>query len=622
MNLFVVGHSAAARVDAARAEKALRELLGSVPFLSGAEVEGWSSPSGAAAAAWAQHQPERIGGVRHAVTEPTRLALFAGRPIRWTGEWQADGRGVLDPSSYLASEPTHWASDLDGRFAVARYRDRERTLEVVTDPLGTYPLFCGAAEGIRWIANNPELVRALCGIRELDREVLASVLAGGWSVTGDSVWRGVERLPSGSVVAHGPDGARRVTPLHPPERYARMPGARRLEPTAVARTLTAAVGALADWPGRPSVVPVTSGRDSRLVLAASMQAEIEFTPVTAGAPEELDVIGGRRVCRVAGLDHELIGGDPDHNLLTDPIEAARLVSLSSGGTATLADASGFPMADEPGPPLMWHTGLGGEVARGFYEHTMQATDRYWRLLDADGIARRLYRSFAGRRPGRREPLKPEAQVAVARRIRRFVDEQLEAGAAPGDVPDLFYLLNRMPFWAGPALGAVDWIVDSTAALLSPRQVPHLLGLPLDERVADRYHLAVMRELAPQLVNVPFADGEGWPPVSSERARRLAHWGRLMRRAREQARRRAPRLRRRGGASGRAPSAPPDPFAAVHARLREAALSQRSHPAWDVLDRAAGEALLTRDPAALDTVHRFYVWRIATAFWGLESVEAH
>ena len=134
---------------------------------------------------------------------------------------------------------------------------------------------------------------------------------------------------------------------------------------------------------------------------------------------------------------------------------------------------------------------------------------------------------------------------------------------------------------------------------------------------------MLRELAPELVDVPFGEGEGWPPVRGERARRLAHWRRLSRRAADQARRRAAALRP-GANPDRGPgsqSAPADPFAAVHARLRDTALSERSHSAWEVLDRDATEALLTRDPVGLDAVNRFYVWRIATAFWGLAPPSA-
>ena len=47
--------------------------------------------------------------------------------------------------------------------------------------------------------------------------------------------------------------------------------------------------------------------------------------------------------------------------------------------------------------------------------------------------------------------------------------------------------------------------------------------------------------------------------------------------------------------------------------REVVLSQPSHPAWQLLDRARVEALLASEPAALDTMSRYYAWRLATVF---------
>ena len=51
-------------------------------------------------------------------------------------------------------------------------------------------------------------------------------------------------------------------------------------------------------------------------------------------------------------------------------------------------------------------------------------------------------------------------------------------------------------------------------------------------------------------------------------------------------------------------------AAVSARSL-AASARGGHPAWEVLDRARVESLLTRAPGALDTMSRYYVWRLAT-----------
>ena len=43
------------------------------------------------------------------------------------------------------------------------------------------------------------------------------------------------------------------------------------------------------------------------------------------------------------------------------------------------------------------------------------------------------------------------------------------------------------------------------------------------------------------------------------------------------------------------------------------LSQPDHAAWQVLDRPRVESLLAGEPGALDTMSRYYVWRLATVF---------
>ena len=48
-------------------------------------------------------------------------------------------------------------------------------------------------------------------------------------------------------------------------------------------------------------------------------------------------------------------------------------------------------------------------------------------------------------------------------------------------------------------------------------------------------------------------------------------------------------------------------------IRDAVLSQPDHPAWPLLDRPRVEALLSSPPAALDTMSRYYAWRLATVF---------
>ena len=201
-------------MDAAAPEAALRRLHGRLPFFPGRPVEAWAAPSGALAAAWLSHGPEQTGGVGYVHTEPARLALFSGRPIRWAGELDADGQAALDPAFYLAPSE-RWADSLDGRFAAARYDDADRTLEVVSDAMGAYPVYEAHADGVRWVSNNAELLRDLTGARDLDPAVLAPVLGGGWSLSGDPVWSGIRRITYGCV--------RRLAPGKPAGRAELLP---------------------------------------------------------------------------------------------------------------------------------------------------------------------------------------------------------------------------------------------------------------------------------------------------------------------------------------------------------------------------------------------------------------
>ncbi|HEX8065368.1 MAG TPA: hypothetical protein VF520_02445 [Thermoleophilaceae bacterium] len=600
MNLFLLGWWSEGTGDVAAAERELRRLLDLLPFLPGRPVETWAAPSGTLVAAWVSHGPEQTGGVRYVHAERDRLALFSGRPIRWVGEREADGRGPLDPASYL--EPAErWAADLDGRFAAVRYDDSDRTLEVVSDALGAYPVYEATVGGSRWISNSAEAVRGTIGRRDAAPGVLAPLLGGGWSLSGDPVWLGVSRMTYGCI--------RRLRPGRPAERADLLPSARiapmlgaGLDPERAGELLVAGTAALADWPGRPSVVPVTGGRDSRLVLGAALRAGLSFEATTGGDEASPDVRVGRLLAGAAGVPHSILAHDPHGSVWDDWRRAAAIVELTSSGTATLADAAGFPLGPRDGPLVLWHSGQGGEIARAYYG-------------DGDGLGRdalvdRLTRAFLGRRPGRADVLNDAGRAIVREQVGDWVDAQLGAGIAALDVPDVFYLRRRMGTWAGPGHGCVEYVRDTTSPLWSRRLLPDELGAPAADRARHLFHLRVLERIAPELVDVPFEDGRPWPARRSAVAARAERARTLAGKAAAEARRRAAgRLPRGGGGGGGVP----DPFARVLAEVRETVLSKPGHQAWAVLDRPRVEGLLSSPAAGLDTMSRYYVWRLATVF---------
>lgn len=537
MNLFLFGTSA----DAERAAGVLEGLR--EPFFGDVPVRRWVAPSGRACAAWLAHPPERVGGARYLEAGPEAIVLRSGVP--------------------------------PGRSVEVAWREEGGEPQVRLDPLGAYPLYRRG----RWISNAPAALPGAAGAG-LRPEVLASVLGGGWSLSGDPLWEGVER-----VAWEAPGAAALCGAGFDAERAAGV--------------LVDSVRRLAAWPGRPNVVPVTGGRDSRLVLAAAVRAGIDFTTVTGGAPGEPDVEIGRLAAAAVDAGHALLPAHPHGDRLGDWRRAAGVLAQITGGTATLADAAGFPLGPDPAGPAplpLWHTGQGGEIAR-----------RYYGGADADGLVRR----FLGRRPGRAGILSEAGEALVREQVGDWARAQRAAGAHPDDLGDLFYLHQRMARWAAPTHAAVEPVRDSTSPLWSAELLGDLLGLPAAARAREEFHLRVLEVLAPELAGLPFADGRGWPSRKGALGRRAARARRLGEKLRGELRRRAAALA--------APDAPApaagDPLDRVLGELRTAATAAPDHPAWQVLDRPRVEDLLASPAAALDDMSRQYAWRLATVFGG-------
>ena len=407
-----------------------------------------------------------------------------------------DGRTPLDPGFYLPPAH-HWAEALDGRFTAIRYDDADRSVAALADAMGAYPLYRTDVDGVTWIANRAEPLRALAGSRVVDLDSLAGLLGGGWPLGGRPVWAAVRRVAPGLLSLH-PEGGEGHRDLLLASDAARMCGAG-FDPLAAARTLVDSVRALADWPGRSSVVPVTGGRDSRLVLAGALRAGIPFDAVTGGAPDSPDVVAARAVCEAAGIGHELLPADPHGDPWSTPIEAARVLGPHDLGHGFARRRRGLSARARGGPACAVALGAGRRDRARVLPRRRRPGPRRRSLTG-------LERLFCGRRPGRSEPLSENGRERVRAGIAGWVEGRLAAGAALEDLPDLFYVDERMGSWAGPTHGAVEWVRDTTSPLWGARMLPHLLGPSVAEREAEAFHGAVLRELAPELVDVPHAGG--------------------------------------------------------------------------------------------------------------------
>jgi hypothetical protein len=193
-----------------------------------------------------------------------------------------------------------------------------------------------------------------------------------------------------------------------------------------------------------------------------------------------------------------------------------------------------------------------------------------------------------------------------------------AGVPPAEVPDAFYLLQRMSHWAAMGHGVVEGIRDTASPLWSTRVIPHMLAVPPERRAREAFHRDVLRVLAPELVSVPFADRPGWLADETRWTARRRRAARLATRAAAEARRRVRWMRRPAVAAVPAPvEAGGDSLTALMAELRAWVRARPDHPALAVLDLERVLTLLERPPATLDFVRHAQVMRLATVVMALE-----
>ena len=303
MNVFLVGWSQEGAADLDTALRAL-EHAAILRAKLGGELRTWRSPDGCVVVAFVHHDSTEIPGARYVHTESDRIALFAGMPFEWRNERETEGL-VLDAAVFSTGDLAR--STLDGRCAIVRYATATGALEIRTDELGAYPMYVADDSAMTWFGNTPFLIGHAAGKTDVDLEALGSFIGLGWVPAGTTFWRGVERMQRATLEVRRRSGAVTRHDLLPTTAIRDTFGGRPRMSDAP-QVLVATIKALGGWHGRPNVVPVSGGRDSRVIFAAAVAAGVDFVPATiayphiAGYPETPDVILSGQVVGALGME--------------------------------------------------------------------------------------------------------------------------------------------------------------------------------------------------------------------------------------------------------------------------------------------------------------------------------
>mgnify|MGYP002401316830 CR=1 FL=1 len=435
-----------------------------------------------------------IGGLilSHAPDLPVQRVLGADGTV-----WHLLGLAVQtdparpDPAEALAATRAESIVDTYRSWAGRWLLLNNRAVHL--DAGGTLGCFYGEVDGALVLSSSAALMAELLGDRAEFRRRLTHEAGLDWYPLPGSGLKGVRRLLPTQVLnptrPMGEDGSLTVRRPFPPVRpgFSDEAAMERLETILVTAVRNVHRTAVADG-GRPLMLQLTAGYDTRLLLAAAHKAEVPFATFTFGHP---DLTPGDRklppkLARLAGVEHRMVGCGP-----IDPRRMRDYAAHTGGHTAAL-DGEFYANGAWDGVPegsIVLHGGV-FEVARCFY----------WGQIppgltpDGEDTAARLFDCFRG---------KLYNPLSHYDALREWLDWVVRTPEIVMDLRDRFYLEQRVAGW----LSAIDQGVDLTGRqLFQPGNCPDFLAialaLPVDMRRTSRHHAELIRRMAPELLSEP------------------------------------------------------------------------------------------------------------------------
>ena len=388
-------------------------------------------------------------------------------------------------------------------FAVAHRRAAGEAIHVAVDWLGFFQLYVWQGTGVAAVSTSARALAALAG-GGFDDTALGVQAMIGWQPGDATIFAGVRAVPAATVVSLQ-HGVLRTEQYVAPLSFARSDAPAPLLADAVDEMASILRGALersvVDHPD--ALLQLTGGHDSRILLGAVAPANRRgLHALTLGDGSSRDVSIAADLCRRYGMVHQV--HPVDGQAWPSPAGVHQLVLDSSRALECLASPLALaPLLLAERDIVQGHrlSGLGGEVARGFYyagqprgaSTSPSAVTRLaqWRLCSNEAVEA--------------EALDPAFRDSA----RSTTMGLLTTLFAAGDwlrATDEFYLYQRMRRWGGAHGTVATMRRESVNAMFDRRFLELALAVaPADKR--DSLLLGrLMTRLDPELAAIPLDIG--------------------------------------------------------------------------------------------------------------------
>ncbi|WP_437476077.1 hypothetical protein WME75_25590 [Sorangium sp. So ce1014] len=432
------------------------------------------------------YEYDRVAWHETVTSSPQAISALSGYMLARTGSLTAPPslRDLLEACATVDGEWSAIAGD-------------ETALLAVSSAAGTEHVYVDCNSAYTAVSNRCRplwLLRARQGLElQVDLSSIARLVHLGYPFcTGGTAVRGIELLAPCESIRLNRDGRVERTTRQPVERR-RARGAVDWQSHALAAKQRMADVCSSPAPMR---VAVTGGKDSRLVMSMldALGAPGHVTGYIRAPEDHSDFMVGGSIAKMLGLPYERLEPDERSDLRS---------SVQSHVKFTEGMLSAWDMKDAvfPGGEIGVH-GLLGEVYR------RKQSDP---SLSADELAGSLLQ-----RPSASRVVRQDLCHSHVRSVRSWITELELQGTPLEQVPDLFYLQQRVTRWVGQAkLHDGLWGAHVNPVFALPL-LQDYYSLPLADRLEERVHFELTARLSPRLAAQPFAN-DRYAPAMVERS---------------------------------------------------------------------------------------------------------
>jgi asparagine synthase (glutamine-hydrolysing) len=374
--------------------------------------------------------------------------------------------------------------------------DSLQGISMLADSMGFRPMYHTAVGAQPCALSTSALLVGRAIQADLDLRAVAIQSRLGWQLGQRTLWAGVTKLAPGEIAHLTVDGVRVTSATEQPGPPISLGAAVK----AAARVLRETMSALLD--DHPdAVLQLTGGQDSRLLLSAvEPKRRRGLAAMTLGVTGSADATVASALAQRCGLLHEVHPlGDVTGLTPADAWELCSTAAVRLDGMADPIALAALSLAERQFSQGVRISGLGGEVARGFY---------YLGRIDDRPVTRRAAHRLGAWRMFVNEAVEPGLLTAeFAAWAETTADTDLfeslrRAGPQWFRATDELYLRHRMQRWAG----LTDAAVGYQRIVLNPMLDHEFLSIaarlaPVD-KASSRFLACLQMELDDELGRIP------------------------------------------------------------------------------------------------------------------------